>query len=240
MKNIIRYALILFFINNVQLLFGQKVIYKILNVSRENNNYNNIINYYDEIEMEGDSSGYKILLHSRKKIEGISIFDYNSYDSDELIVLKKDNAEMFKNLIKKYFEWHNMAKIKKINLTKTMYSPTIFDNINLRQYKTPLQNNYRMPMRQEYEKNKTITNIKKEIKQFEVIYENGYLVFKCQKKITYFYSDNTDFKDFEDFNMKLSYNDLKKIKKIIDDGTYDKKIKEFKNANKSWDEFKGF
>ena len=132
MRKIIIFVLFLFLLFRCNLLSAQVANFTILFASREINIINNVNRFYDKILMEGDTSGYLVILISRK--EGDEHDRFNPYDvSDEKIILKKTNAEMFRKLVLKYFEWNNLSKLKNVSLTKTMYSPDNFDEIDCSQ-----------------------------------------------------------------------------------------------------------
>ncbi len=238
-------------------LFGQEIRYTLLNNTKTtytdcdgkiaNRHYNqppynaNIEKTETRIEMIGDTSIYWIELFQAREIDNNSCPDYKSYGprknkSYNIIRLYKEEAKMFKELVLKYFEWYYLAKTKGLLLTKEMYSSSKHEQLDCCEYgQLKLGNGFLMHplIRENGEIIKTRRNC-----SLKVTFMENELEFNGYGKITNY---SGEYKGYS-FNsiISLSYNDLKIIKVLIENGTYDKYLKKLKDLNKTWDEFKRF
>ncbi len=166
-----------------------------------------------EVEMIGDTTGYRIKLHesvfyknqsSRSKLLGSGRSSY--------IYLIGEEADMFRKIVLKYFEWYEKAKKEKIALLKEMYSSL---------------NNENLGYKDEYGRFKIADNSLNV--KYTATYDNDDLKFR----LTISGKDKSLY-------IVLNNKDLELIKTLIDNGKYDKYISKCKEVNKTWDEFESF
>ncbi len=204
-------------------------------VKEENLEYKLNYNKYEfKVFLEGDNTNYSlcILDYNEPCYSRVGAFAYDHIDvvHTRKLTFINEGVDLFNQIINKYFEWYNLAKSKGIKLEKQLYTTKEFGQIDFYSKRKSYNrgspwthpNNLLTP--------KKVNNDSKEIiKSMDVNFEMDWLKFEFLiTKSTHEYRPW----------IWISFDQLKKIKAIIDSGKLDNEIKKMKTISNTWDDFK--